>query len=493
MKKYTIISLSSLLLVGMAAFSCSKSLDNSGKTLTKGIVKANIPATFASSKVVADGGAATFSASEKVYVYNDSSSTLDTKHLSPDSDGTTANLNGSLSGAYLKGDILKLLYNTTSEGIADYTNQNGTLENVVDAATATVKITSVDGDNFTTSKAYFENLQSIFRFTFKDTYNNPVKVKKLTILSENNNLQKSYNVIDETMTYGGVSVICDTAQSTVYVSCRFANNPSEMILFSVIDENGKVYTGSKTSPPDGFKNGRFYSSTISVESHVFSVSATKKVYLSPGNLYCKDGVYHIQSLPWEINADESDIFKYSDVESNMSSSAKSITINGIGGWYVPESSEWQYLIEGRKYDSKSSTLHPYRIVSNANYGNVFGLLFLPDDFSYDEDRVEIEREDKYSTDSGMDYYKININLIKYLAKGCAFIPEYDRTPSYNSNHYWSSNWYYSNSSNTQKSVTLLSFSKTAKTGGYGVTPRIGYSYQTKIPTDISYPIRLIHE
>lgn len=472
MKKYTIISLSSIILIGMSVFSCSKSLDNSEETLPQKKVNANIPANFASSKVVADGGAATFSTSEKVYVYNNATSTLDADYLSPDADGATANLKGSLSGTYSAGNSLKLLYNTTSEGIADYTNQDGTLENVIDAATATVKISSVDGDSFTTRTAYFENLQSIFKFTFKDPDNNIVKVKSLTILSENNKLQSEYNLLDEAVTYGGINVICNTAQSTVYVALRFTSNPSEMILFSVIDENGKVYTGSKTSPATGFKIGRFYTSTVSVKAHTFSVAKDKKVYFALGNLYDDGGVYKIQSSPWVVSdVGSGDFFDRNLITSTMASSEISITVNGIDGWYAPVSAYWIYLNDGsRTFIDDTRFIRPYKIETDEKTNNIFGLMFLPDDFTYSEDIAELEAEEKYRTFSR---YKKNVNIFKYLAKGCVFIPGYERTggfaPCYASGNH-----------------NQLCFSQGTSSEP---TPRSSFSGGSQSPV----PVRLIHE
>ncbi len=380
MKKYTIRSLSSLILIGMSIFSCSKSLDNSEETLPQKKVNANIPAYFASSKVVADGGAATFSTSEKVYVYNDATSTLDTEYLSPDADGATANLKGSLAGTYSKGDNLKLLYNTTSEGIADYTNQDGTLENVVDAATATVKISSVDGDSFTTRTAYFENLQSIFKFTFKEG-EKVLKVKDIIIGSSDNKLLQRFDVISDEPTYGSLRLSNSTALSTIYVALRFSRNPSDRIGFTVIDENGIVYTGSKTAPTSGFKVGRFYNSTISVSrmsegklNRKFSVSDEKTVYFAWGNYKYKDGKYFISSTQY----DNDHYYVSSFLNSNMAVREIYYDDEHIStGWYVLSRDEWNYLVKTRNMNEGVERW--YRITTNATTGNVFGLLLPPDD------------------------------------------------------------------------------------------------------------------
>ena len=477
MKKYTIISLSSLFLIGMSVFSCSKSLDNSEETLPQKKVNANIPANFASSKVVADGGAATFSTSEKVYVYNNATSTLDADYLSPDADGATANLKGSLSGTYSAGNSLKLLYNTTSEGIADYTNQDGTLENVVDAATATVKVQTADAESFTTRTAYFENLQSIFKFTFKDPDDNVINVRFVSIVSENNKLQSSYDILNETPTYGSVSIANKTTQTTVYVALRFTSNPSETILFSVVDENGKVYTGTKTSPSTGFKIGRFYSSTITVQAHTFTIASGKKVYFAPSNLYFEDGEYKFLSSTF-INKE---LFNTESTRPTVASSANCIEVYDIPGWYVPSNHEWEmlghgYYDVGRRFvDAPSLDIMAYRIITDERTNNVFGLLLLPDDYTNAERKEELEKEEKYSTNSNMYYFKKNVNIFKYLAKGCVFLPD---APDKNAHSYYLSTTGYE-----------LRFSKDGYSSSYGILPYSGFGGSTATEA----AVRLIHE
>lgn len=404
----------------MSVFSCSKSLDNSEETLPQKKVNANIPANFASSKVVADGGAATFSTSEKVYVYNNTTSHLDTEYLSPEVDGTTSNLKGSLSGTYSKGDNLKLLYNTTSEGIADYTNQDGTLENVVDAATATVKIASVEGDSFTTRTAYFDNLQSIFKFTFKDQDNNPVKVKWLNILSEYNKLQSSYNLIEDTVTYGGVGVVCNKALSTVYLALRFTSNPSEIIVFSVIDENGIVYVGSKNAPATGFKYGRFYSSTIELTKYKYkdpTVSGDTIQY-APGNLFLKDGKYKFRAPYYSLKIkDLSDYFTYDECQSFLiANGGENIEIEGTTGWYMGS------ILSSQK---RAVRLNTY-------YNEEQGFLLVPIDIS---DEILSEFSNNRTT--------TEVNLCYYLAKGMVFVPVTygyiktdGQTRNYDNEHWW---------------------------------------------------------
>ncbi len=379
--RHTIItSISSLLVLGISFISCSKGFVFFEENYNKEKIRAIIPASVESSKVVDADGSASFSTSEKVFVYNDATSVLDTDYLYPDTNGATTNLIGTLSGTYSKGDNLILLYNTTSEGIADYTHQDGSLETVVDAATASVKISSVDGNAFTTRTAYFENIQSVFKFTFKDG-ERPLKVKDVIVGSSNNKLIQQYDIIIDEVTYGSIRLSNNSALSTVYASLCFSNNPSDIIGFTVIDEDGIVYTGTKTAPAIGFKSGRIYSSTISVSkmhdgmlNRPFSVSAEKKVYFAWGNYKYKDRKYIISSLQYDND------YYYSSVPSASTIIEREIYYdneNCSTGWYILSRAEWNYLVMDREMNEGVERW--YKVTSSEATGGVFGLLIPPDD------------------------------------------------------------------------------------------------------------------
>ena len=188
MKRYLYPLALFLCIVAISVVSCSKE-DNTKPQEPEHSYKVSIDASFASTKVVADGGAATFSTSEKIYVCNTSkSNALDSNPLQPAYDGSVTRLEGSLQGTYNVGDVLYLLYNSNELGVVDYTSQNGALANVVDAAVATVTVTSVGDNTIETTLAQFENIQSIFKLTFKKKNNvtiNPILYPLVEILALN--------------------------------------------------------------------------------------------------------------------------------------------------------------------------------------------------------------------------------------------------------------------------------------------------------------------
>jgi hypothetical protein len=450
-----------LLIIGVTIYSCSKNLDSKEEyNHTK--LRVNIPAMMASSKAVEESGVTSFSMLDKVAVYNwphslDRNHFWDSEFLYPDSDGVSVNLQGSLAGTYQKGDSLLLIYNTSlkkgdfenawNDGVivVDYTKQNGILGNVKDAAFAKVEVVSVNDNCITTTKAHFEALQSIFKLTFKYG-NKDLKIKYLTIYSDGDNLIDSYtdylgkywstspNGYNHTLNC--VNISYDSALTTVYVSLSFQGNPSDLIVFSVVDEDGKVYTGSKAAPVEGFKNGRFYTSTIFVTPHLFSVSEDKKVYLAPGNLYVDyedNERYKFCSAQWDNNQNF-------DYKTTVGLSLYKVSVYNIKGWRIPNANEWSALVAGeqsrsyrRKYpDNENAYMNAFYITPGENTnisfwrlgGNYRGTLILPDDFNYYQDRAELENDAiKYKIPNPIYEDKHGgVNVLKYIAKGCVFLP-----------------------------------------------------------------------
>ena len=109
---------------------------------------------------------ATWAAGEQVTVYNVTKSTELTGNLTALSDGASTTLSGTLTGSVAVDDVLTLKFLSP-----DYASQTGTLDYIAancDYATASVTVSSIDGNNITTSSASFTNQQAIVKFTLKD-------------------------------------------------------------------------------------------------------------------------------------------------------------------------------------------------------------------------------------------------------------------------------------------------------------------------------------
>lgn len=178
------------------------------------------------------------------------------------------------------------------------TPQVGTLDNlsIFDYATATVQVTGITGDAtsgyaLTTTKASFVNQQSMYKFTFTGLPSG-VGVKTVVIHSAQDKLVAAYSPtllalgisVVTNPTYGDITIDLGSAatasNSTVYAALRFAPLDSEtardVITFTVTGTDGKTYTATKTSPAGGFKNGNYYTSTVSLDT--YRVYTAKDVY-----------------------------------------------------------------------------------------------------------------------------------------------------------------------------------------------------------------------
>ena len=289
MRKKIYFMFALLLGAGVAFLSCSKedSQIENIDTTEKNQYHVSIPAEKKSTKAVADGGTATFKTTENVYICNTSKGNyVDWGVLHPNANGAKATFVGTLEGSYSVGNSLKVLYNTTLEGIADYTTQNGTIERVTDAGVGTVSVADIEPNgNLITTTADIENLQSIFKFTFKNkSTGNTINVKHVKITSVGNKLQQSYDVVNDTPVYGPVEITNSTALSTVYMALRFTPTSGDPITFRVIDENGIFYQATKNAPAAGFAIGKFYNSTITVEEDIpfYYYGTTNCLLFPPG-------------------------------------------------------------------------------------------------------------------------------------------------------------------------------------------------------------------
>ena len=229
----------------------------------------------------------TFKTSEKVYVYNATSSKMllngdgsDLGCLHPASisdDGTKCSLEGTLTGNIAAGDKLTLFYNingddsTPEENSYYYGYQDGTAAGALDGAIATVTVSDYSGGTLTTTAtASFTNLQSMFRFQFQDEGSSAITVKGLKIESKKDALSSIYYPLKsgaEQYNPDYISVIPATATSDyIYVALCIDENASagDELTFTVTGSDDKVYQGSKAAPSGGFKNGNYYYNTAPI-------------------------------------------------------------------------------------------------------------------------------------------------------------------------------------------------------------------------------------
>ena len=214
--------------------------------------------------------------------------------LHPDANGTTANLTGKLTFYDYTGyshvdvnDVLVLAYNTDDyfmyqDDMFTGTKQSGTLDGLssYDYASCEVSITGISGTGtaddpyeLTTSKAEFKNAQSMYKLAFTGLSAN-AGVQTVTIHSASDKLVKtcsltSYSAVNDDVMIE-LEVDADVGgDHIIYAALRFDPLDSETetddIIFTVIDSEGRKYFATKTSPAGGFKNGKYYTSTIELK------------------------------------------------------------------------------------------------------------------------------------------------------------------------------------------------------------------------------------
>lgn len=432
MRKSIINVFAMLLVAGVAFVSCSKE-SSEIESPSKGY-KVSIPADKISSKAVADGGTATFKTTENVYVCNtDKGNVIDEGVLHPSANTASTNFEGTLTGDYYEeGNTLKILYNTNASGVADYSSQNGTLAGVVDAGVASVDVTDISGGTITTGTASISNLQSIFKFQFKNGgVGEPLTVKFVRISSAGNHLQWQYDVVNETGSYSPIDVTNAGGLTTVYVALRFDAAPSDPIIFQVVDSDGKVYTGTKNAPDlTGFVNSKFYNSTINVTPHVFSISDTRKVYFAPGNLVKTDNTYAVgsgnetyafETVPFNTNGGSlgcggtptsnsaRGYFTWNEIAISDEDPRK-FTVNGVSDWVSMTYDDWDYLYFNGGREMNTGVARFYRVDLGHN-GSQIGFLIPPDDATSDD--VSVLTPGILTQD---------VNLFAFLSKGFVFLP-----------------------------------------------------------------------
>lgn len=388
----------------------------------------------------------TFRTTDNIFVYNKTRDLVAQEtgctiiYLHPDADGPAANLTGTLkfwqySPGYQTvevGDILLLIYN--SQGLSvNYFGSSGIPPlgsfqdlNRFDFAAAEVAVTGISGSadggyTITTGPAVFQNAQSMFKFTFTglpgsllDTFDYNKGIKTVTIHSAGGKLLSVYSFLNADTTEGdintdiGRSNISDgftdpafrraaNGPGVVYAALRFQplddENATDLISFTVECTDNKTYVGSKVSPKGGFKNGKYYTATVSlapegaVHGHFTVNDSGKKVYFSKGNLRYASGAWSFFDNQWDYyssySADAWDKFGWSTSSSDYGKS----TSNDVGFysgsfvdwgatigpvWRSLSSDEWSYLL-----NSRSGSRY-----CKATVNSTEGLVIFPDGYSH---------------------------------------------------------------------------------------------------------------
>lgn len=210
-------------------------------------------------------------ADEEVNVYLDNTC-IGTLTATPDqADSRKATLYGTVTTSGITAGSTRLTFLTPREEWS-YTDQVGVL---LDAANSiekkyhytlasSVLVTEVSGNAIATESASFTNQQSIFRLSFRyqdgPSTKTPITTKSVTISGASGKLVQS-QILGGATTKGPISLILENATADpFFAAIRNGNETTEeAFTFTVVDENGVTFRGTKTIPADFKPNGSFVS------------------------------------------------------------------------------------------------------------------------------------------------------------------------------------------------------------------------------------------
>ena len=173
--------------------------------------------------------------------------------LTSQSSGKSTTLSGTITGDIGVGTKLYLDFPNSDY---DYSTQDGTLTGIgktCDYATATVKVTGIEGGTVTTETADFKNLQAIVRFRMKlGEMDLPMDEMSLTVSDYVSPAPSSITISVKPETY--------LYELYVAIPCYY-NEEEEPLTFSYqVKSLGIPY--SKNNVSMNLKNGKFYQVTL---------------------------------------------------------------------------------------------------------------------------------------------------------------------------------------------------------------------------------------
>ena len=203
---------------------------------------------------------ATFAADDQVVVVDGDGSTI-VGILKAATAGANTTLSGLLDASTLtNGETVTLHYRSAT---ANYDDQVGTLDGIAtgqDYATGTLTVSSLNPSlTFVSDKVTLAARQSITKFSFTDGNGGPaVSVKTFGIAATG--LVQSI-ATNGTETVGAVTGTLTTASSDVYVALRNKSGAKQTYSFTIKDDGGNWYTGTKRA---NLVNGKNYTATVTL-------------------------------------------------------------------------------------------------------------------------------------------------------------------------------------------------------------------------------------
>ena len=187
-----------------------------------------------------------WSASEKVYVYNNSNELVGTLSPISNSSESSVSMTGIIEGnSWSSGDVLKLRFPREE---VDYTGQDGQLSTIAakyDYATGTTTPTTVSSNHIQLMTTNLTSQQAIVKFTF------PWAVKMMSVYADGGVMSEPIIVVPTSATttlYVAVPIATEAKASYVITAVKASDNKEYVKKQSNIKmQNGKYYTCDLTS------------------------------------------------------------------------------------------------------------------------------------------------------------------------------------------------------------------------------------------------------
>ena len=346
MKKNILFYILAVVLFAASAFTACSNNDEQASglpvntyTITVNATKGDDASSAPSNRALAFDGSTlnvTWTQGDKVEVYK---SDTELGKLTAQSSGASTTLTGTLTTSGIAvNDVLTLKYLSP-----DYASQTGTLDYIAahcDYATATVTVSSISGNNITTTPASFANQQAIVKFTLMDTGGSSISATPLVVTANGT----SYTVTP------------DPATNELYVAVPgFASK--DVLLTATVGSN--TYTYTKTGVT--FENGKYYTINVKMALVKTLANATAedvgKIVGTDGNIYAKGTdattagtipaamIAYISStghgLAIALTDDASASFTYAGTNA-----ANHTPVVTGGTWQMPTKENWEKIFEG---------------------------------------------------------------------------------------------------------------------------------------------------
>ena len=202
---------------------------------------------------------ASFAENDQVVVVDADGTTI-VGTLKAQSAGASTTLSGTLNATSLiDGEVVTLRYRSAT---ANYDGQVGTLAGIAasqDYAEGTLTVSTASPLTFTSNSVTLEAKQSITKFSFTDG-TSPVNVKTFGIAAVGL-VQNIAADATSSERVGAVTGTLATASADVYVALRNNTDTKQTYSFTVKDNDGNWYTGTKKA---NLTNGKSYTATVTL-------------------------------------------------------------------------------------------------------------------------------------------------------------------------------------------------------------------------------------